>query len=224
MGAPPEISSTTFASLSQVKLLRSARSMRDTFLCTSPHLRAGQCVQLVATARRAPRSARLRASSGARLPCGCGAAAAAAPRAAAAAAGRGGRSSMWRCVAEARGSKGRGRGRYCEKLRESRLQRCGCRRRFRRTCSKVEPGSAAGCRLGGEAGPGSWGQLLSWSHLWSGERETGVTPPAKLIHGYGSASTYPRCSSRFCRGRSHCCRAAASQSARRSPARWWRAA
>ena len=119
-------------------------------------LSASQCVQLVATARRALRSAsldaRLRASSCARLPCGCGAAAAAAPRAAAAAAGRGGRSSMRRYVAEARGSKGRGRGRYCENLRESRLQRCGCRRRFRRTCSKVEPGSAAGCRLGGELG------------------------------------------------------------------------
>jgi len=71
---------------------------------------------------------------------------------------------------------------------------------------------------------GSWGQLLSWSHLWSGERETGVTPPAKLIHGYGRASIYPRCSSRFCRGRSHCCRAAASQSAQRSPDRRWRAA
>jgi len=44
-------------------------------------------------------------------------------------------------------------------------------------------------------------------------RARGVTPPAKLIHGYGRASTYPRCSSRFCRGRSHCCSAAASQSA-----------
>ena len=163
MGAPPEILSTTFASLSQVKLLRSARSMRDIFLCNSPHLRAGQCVQLVATERRraaqreAARVERGKASVWLRSSRRSSAAAAAGPA-------RAGRAKQECCV---------------KRPKQEEIARSAGKADYK----GVEA-------AGNSAEPAAR----------SSRAQRRVAHPAKLIHGYGRASTYPRCSSRFRRG------------------------